>query len=141
MRRISREVFSVSSSPSNAMRPPAMRPAGGSRPTIERQVVVLPQPDSPMRPRVSPSFRVKLMPSTALTTRVPPKEVKCVRRSVTSRSGVMGCWTLSGKPSQIPLLRVEADAQPVTEQLRCQHDQQNAKTGEDREPPVADHQH
>ena len=47
--------------------------AGGSSPTMERQVVVLPQPDLPIRPSVSPSFNVKLMPSTAFTTRVPPE--------------------------------------------------------------------
>ena len=36
---------------------------------------------------------------------------------------------------------IEADAQPVAEQLRRQHDQQDAKTGKDRQPPIADHQH
>src|SRR5271166_3202332 len=171
--RISREDFWVSSSPWKVMRPPATRAELGSKPTIERQVVVLPQPDSPIRPRVSPSFRLKLMPSTALTTRLPPKVVKCVCSSETSRSGVMatnsspspcgrglgggdtgagtapppqhppprGGGGVPATPSQIPLLRIEPDAQPVAEQLRRQHDQQNAETGEDGEPPVAHHQH
>src|SRR6516164_4966452 len=35
-------------------------------------VVVLPHPDSPTRPIVSPSCKVKLTPSTALITRDPP---------------------------------------------------------------------
>ena len=74
MWRISRGRFVVSSSPSNSMLPPTIRAAEGSRPTIDRQVVVLPQPDSPTRPIVSPSRSVKLIPSTALTTRDPPNE-------------------------------------------------------------------
>ena len=73
MRRISRALFLVRSSPFKRIAPPTMRAAGGSRPTIDRQVVVLPQPDSPTRPSVSPSRRVKLTPSTALTMRLPPK--------------------------------------------------------------------
>ena len=72
-RRISRELFLVRSAPLRRISPPTTRAAGGSRPTIDRQVVVLPQPDSPTRPKVSPSRRAKLTPSTALTTRVPPK--------------------------------------------------------------------
>ena len=69
--------------------PPTMRPAGGSKPTIDRQVVVLPHPDSPTRPRVSPSFKVKLTPSTALTTRLPRKVKKCVCKCEMSSSGVV----------------------------------------------------
>jgi hypothetical protein len=56
-----------------AIEPPTIRAAAGNRPTIDWQVVLLPQPDSPTIPRVSPSFNVKLMRSTALTTRAPPK--------------------------------------------------------------------
>jgi len=74
IRRISRGRFVVISSPANAMLPPTTRAAEGSRPTIDRQVVVLPQPDSPTSPIVSPSPRVKLTSSTALTTRAPPNE-------------------------------------------------------------------
>jgi hypothetical protein len=44
---------------------------GNSR-TSEWHVVVLPLPDSPTSPKVSPASTVKLTPSTALTTRLPP---------------------------------------------------------------------
>src|SRR5690349_14307244 len=149
MRRSARALLPVSSSPSKAMLPPAMRAFGGSSPMMERQVVVLPQPDSPISPSVSPAFSVKLMPSTAFTTRVPPNDVKCVRRSEISRSGVAvmaGPVPAIGSGSvppmtqetalQIPLLRIQPDAQPVAEQLRRQHDQQDAEPREYRQPPV-----
>src|SRR5213593_4656028 len=80
----------VRSSPSKTTRPPTMRAARGRRPTIDRHVVVLPLPDSPTSPRVSPSWSEKLTRSTALTTRVPPKLKKCVWRSDTSRIGITG---------------------------------------------------
>src|SRR5215813_6864634 len=66
--------------PSKRTAPPTMRAARGSRPTIERHVVVLPLPDSPTSPRVSPSRSVKSTPSTARTTRVPPNAKKWVCR-------------------------------------------------------------
>src|SRR6266545_3699607 len=56
---------------SSSMLPPTIWALGGSRRTIEWQVVVLPQPDSPTSPKVSPASTEKLMPSTAFTTRVP----------------------------------------------------------------------
>src|SRR5882762_4787063 len=110
-----------------------MRAARGKSPTIDMHVVVLPLPDSPTSPSVSPSRRVKLTPSTALTTRAPPNVKKWVRRSVTSRTG-------SPAPSQIPCLRIEAHAEPVAEQLGREHDQEDARAREHREPPLARHQ-
>src|SRR2546421_482313 len=50
---------------------------------IERFVTDFPEPDSPTMPKVSPRFRSKLMPSTALT--VPSSVSKYVRRSLTER--------------------------------------------------------
>src|SRR2546423_768388 len=50
---------------------------------IERLVTDFPEPDSPTMPKVSPRFRSKLMPSTALT--VPSSVSKYVRRSLTER--------------------------------------------------------
>ena len=55
------------------MLPLTIRAPGASRRTIEWQVVVFPQPDSPTSPNVSPGSTVKLTPSTAFTTRVPWK--------------------------------------------------------------------
>ena len=74
MCRISRGRIVVSSWPMKLIEPPTMRAAAGSRLTIDWQVVVLPQPDSPTSPSVSPSSSVKLTPSTALMTRSPPNE-------------------------------------------------------------------
>jgi hypothetical protein len=73
-RRISAGLFSRRFSPSRSTRPPTIRAAGsGTSRTSERHVTDLPDPDSPTRARVSPSWRVKLTPSTALVT---PRRVK-----------------------------------------------------------------
>src|SRR5262245_46679589 len=137
IRRSSRWLLRVRSWPSKRTLPPTMRPARGRSPTIDRQVVVLPLPDSPTSPRVSPSRRAKLTPSTALTTRVPPKLKKCVRRSDTSRTGGIRGRSASLEISQ---LGIEADAQPVAEELGGEDDEEDAQPGEDREPPLARHQ-
>ena len=63
---------------------------------MQRPVVVLPQPDSPTRPSVSPRRRVKLTPSTARISpacrpRSPLRTGKCLTRSRTSRmTSVLG---------------------------------------------------
>src|SRR5215469_9208918 len=121
IRRISRGRLWVSSSPANSMPPPTMRAADGSRPTIDRQVVVLPHPDSPTRPIVSPSLSVKLTWSTAFTTREPPNEKYWVCRSHTRNKGTIA----PPFGLQVAQLRVEADPQPIPEQLCRQYDQQN----------------
>ena len=54
------------SSPSKKVVPPV----NGVRRRIVRPMVVLPQPDSPTRPSVSPWRTVKLTPSTAFTQAV-----------------------------------------------------------------------
>ena len=72
------------SSPSSRMRPPTIRAASGSRRSSESAVMLLPEPDSPTSPSVSPSRIWKLTPSTA---RVTPHFVKrCVCNSCTSRT-------------------------------------------------------
>src|SRR5437763_7788166 len=64
--------------------PETILPGGlGMRRMIERFVTDFPEPDSPTMPKVSPRFRSKLMPSTALT--VPSSVSKYVRRSLTER--------------------------------------------------------
>src|SRR6185436_4308387 len=56
------------SSPSKSTWPAAMRPGGcGTRPMIASAVTLLPQPDSPTRPRVRPASSARLTPSTAGT--------------------------------------------------------------------------
>ena len=67
--RISLSLMGTISFPSRIICPETMRAAGlGIRRNKERAVMVLPQPDSPTIPRVSPSRKVKLTPSTALVT-------------------------------------------------------------------------
>src|SRR4051794_35330773 len=73
-----------------------MLPAVGSRRrVIRRPVVDLPQPDSPTRPRLSPSATWKSSPSTAWTAPTvrrigkPPLTGKCLVRPETSRRGLV----------------------------------------------------
>src|ERR1035437_8529872 len=131
-RAISASETWVRSVPSSSTRPATMRPpAFGSRRRIDRQVMVLPEPDSPMMPRVSPAASSRSMPSTARTA---PRWRKMwvVRFSTRSSGAVCGM-------SELPAFRVEAVAQPVTEQVgrhAGQHDG-DARHG-DRPPGVGD---
>src|SRR2546427_449115 len=98
LRRWSRSAVPVSSArlrPSNSMAPAV----GASAASTSFEVVVLPHPDSPTRPSVSPALIVKLIPSTALTTPRPlpssePPTGKCFLRSRTSSSGLPTCRRL-----------------------------------------------
>src|ERR1700737_297602 len=76
------------SRPSKITRPPV----GGSRRRMQRPVVVLPQPDSPTRPSVSPRPLANPPPSPALTPagrppKSPPPTSKCFTRFSTRRIG------------------------------------------------------
>src|SRR4029077_2944487 len=78
----------VVSLPSNQISPEV----GSISRRMQRPVVVLPQPDSPTRPSVSPRPISKLTPSTALTTagrppKSPPPTSKCFTRFSTRRIG------------------------------------------------------
>ena len=69
LRRISRNSFSLSAStsrPSSRMRPETMRAGGRVSRISAIAMVVLPEPDSPIRPSRSPAFSAKETPSTAL---------------------------------------------------------------------------
>ena len=65
--RISSGGSPVISRSASLIEPPAMRPLFGSRPMIDSAVIVLPQPDSPTMPSVSPSSTWNDTPSTACT--------------------------------------------------------------------------
>src|SRR5206468_219872 len=74
------------SSPSSRTRPPTMRAAGrGTSRSTDRHVMLLPDPDSPTSPSVSPSATAKETPSTALI--VPHRVTMWVRRSSTAMTG------------------------------------------------------
>jgi hypothetical protein len=69
--RISASDFVTRSSPLNSIRPPTMRAAGGNTRNNVSARVLLPEPDSPTIPKVSPASRRSDTSSTARTTRVP----------------------------------------------------------------------
>ena len=77
----------ISSVPRSRADPLIIVPAGSS-PMIARQLTVLPEPDSPMMASVAPGDTVKLMPSTARTSR-PPTEKVTRRSSTCSRASVI----------------------------------------------------
>src|SRR6266481_10144863 len=82
-----REPMSSTSSPSTRMLPDQrVRCSGWSR-RIERRVTLLPEPDSPRMPSVSPRLRSKLTPFTACTVR--SGVTKVTWRSRTSRRLLM----------------------------------------------------
>src|SRR6266446_5662749 len=86
--------------PANAMVPAV----GSSAARMSFEVVVLPQPDSPTRPRVWPWLMVKLTPSTALTQprllpRREPPTAKCFLRPRTSSNGSGMLGLLEGQPA------------------------------------------
>src|SRR5712691_2847655 len=77
---------------------------GASAARMSFAVVVLPQPDSPTRPRVSPVLIVKLTPSTALTQprllpRREPPTGKYFLRPRTSSNGSLTGGLLQGLPA------------------------------------------
>ena len=78
--------ISVRSSPSRSIDPEDTRPPWGSRPISDRAVMVLPEPDSPTTPRVSPALTTRSTPDSARTT--PERISMSVWRSLISRSGV-----------------------------------------------------
>ncbi len=68
MWRIASSDSVLSSWPSSLMLPPTIEPPPGSRFMIDNAVIVLPQPDSPTMPSVSPGSTWSVTPSTACTT-------------------------------------------------------------------------
>src|SRR5262249_38320323 len=96
--------------PSNSMLPAV----GVSAARTSFDVVVLPQPDSPTSPSVSPGPIVKLIPSTAFTIprglpKSDPPTGKCFRRSRTASSGLSTRGLLlEGHPATHAAVTVEA---------------------------------
>lgn len=82
---------------------PSTRAEAPSNPRMARAVTLLPEPDSPTRPRTSPLRRVRLTP---LTTSVPPKRTRRLRISSSGES--VPPWTASGMEHQ-RLLQLEAE--------------------------------
>src|SRR5665213_3066826 len=107
------------------MEPATMRAGSSSKFIIDFAATLLPEPDSPTMPRVSPRRSVKLTPSTARTT---PASVKNqVRRSLTCSSGSAS----SG-------IRVEPVAQAVAYEVEADYHRQDRYAREGRHPPLRD---
>src|ERR671914_15655 len=96
--------------PSSSTRPAVTRPGGGTRPSTERAVRVLPEPDSPTRPTNSPRPTVS---ETPRTTGVHwPAMGNEISRSWIERRGTMGSARLPSGAGDRLHLRGEA-AEPV----------------------------
>src|SRR6185312_921985 len=122
-------VAAVSSSPLNRIElPSTMRPGGSIRPRIEKPVTVLPEPDSPTRPRTSPGATSKSTPSTALAT--PSLVKKCVRRLRTLSAAV-----IADRSSKIP--GVQHVAQMVAREVDADDGDRQRHAGEEADPVAA----
>src|SRR5690349_4382194 len=118
----------VSSSPLNLIElPSTMRPGGSISPRIEKPVTVLPEPDSPTRPRISPGATSKSTPSTALAT--PSLVKKWVRRSQTLSVFI------AGRSSQIP--RVQHVAQVIAREVDADDGDGQRHAREEADPVAA----
>src|SRR5512132_1092820 len=109
-------------SPWNRASPETLPPRAS--PMIDRQVTLLPEPDSPTIPRVWPRSREKLTPSTALT--MPSSLLNRTRRSFTSSSAM---WPLRQPPtaaspsSGVPHPRIEHRVEDVHCKVEHHHEE------------------
>src|SRR5438874_9737544 len=107
-----------------------MRPGGcGISPRIERVLTLLPEPDSPTIPSVSPGKTSYEMSSTAWT--IPSSVLNSTTRSRIDRTGS----GTTGSGTDSTLRRVESVAQPVADEVDAQHDQHDRQAREHRQPP------
>src|SRR5205823_11327351 len=113
--------------PSNVASPLRIRPGGcGISPRIASWLTLLPDPDSPTMPRVSPGNTSNDTPSTAWTT--PSSVANSTTRSRIERIG-------SGTRSALG--RVEGVAKPVTDEVDAEDDQHDRQARERDQPPHA----
>src|SRR5262245_2964336 len=93
---------------------------------MARMIVVLPQPDSPTRPTISPGRIARLMRSS--TGAVPFPVRKESENSPISRSAVI----ISGAA---PRPGIEDVTQPVSDKVEAEHGQKDREAGRQRIPP------
>src|SRR5215470_18590883 len=121
----SRGRFASKSSPANRMVPPSVRAFFAIVPRIALASVVLPQPDSPTSPMISPGRIVRLTPSS---TRAGPDSVANeTKRFSTSRRLASAGGTADP--------RVEHVTQAVAQEIEPHHDEEDRKPGRERVPP------
>src|ERR1051326_8464018 len=111
--------------PAKWMVPPAVRAFLAMVPRIAFASVVLPQPDSPTRPMISPGRMVRLTPSS---TRAGPDSVANeTKRFSTSRRLASAGGTADP--------RVEDVTQAVAQEIEPHHDEEDREAGRERVPP------
>src|SRR6266550_2953844 len=118
--------FSFSRSrPLNIAVPLTIRPGGwGIRPSSASVETLLPEPDSPTIPSVSPGKSSYETPSTAWT--IPSSVLNSTTRSLIARSG-------SG--THPPLLGIERVPEAVADEVDAKDDGHDRQAWEDRQPP------
>src|SRR5205823_878081 len=94
------------------------------RPSTASMLTLLPEPDSPTIPSVSPGKTSEVTPSTAWT--IPSSVLNSTVRSRIERTG-------SGTNS---LSRIERVSQAVPNEVDAEHDEDDRQPGEGDEPPV-----
>src|SRR5215472_17751291 len=112
-------------SPANRMVPPSVRAFFAMVPRIALASVVLPQPDSPTSPMISPGRIVKLTPSSTLAT--PCSVANETRRFSTSRRLSPGDCTANPW--------IEDIAQPIAQEVEAHHYEKDGKSRCQRIPP------
>src|SRR5512134_999280 len=109
---------------------PSARPFLASRPMTDMKIWLLPEPDSPTMPSVSPALMAKL---TSLTARTAPSGVaKLVLRLRTSRMAVMRSSAVLG---------VEGIAQAVADEVEAEQRDGEHRAGADDGPRRDLHDH
>src|SRR6266511_3644016 len=118
--RSARSLCGIRSRPSNIARPDCTCPLRASKPSTASDVTLLPQPDSPTMPSVSPRAMSNEMPLTAYT--VPRRVENSTRRSSTLRSDSLAATKL----------RVERLAQAVADEVEPEDRDDDGDTRNDR---------
>src|SRR6202042_1760338 len=136
IRRMSWSESVLISRPLSLMLPPAIDPPVGSRFMIDSAVMVLPQPDSPTIPSVSPGSTWIDTPSTACTT--PSLSRISVRRSVISSSGATRFSFLARPSPPLPALQpgLERVPQRVADEVERDAGQDDRDARRVDQPPV-----
>src|SRR4029450_9809711 len=116
------------SRPANWSRRARTRPGYATRPITASIVTLLPDPDSPTMPSTSPSLSERLTPSTACITAACEGNSTC-RSSISSRAIALSLE-----------LGIERVAQPVAQQVECEHGDQDHDSRKSDDPPGAQHE-
>src|SRR5215831_13298348 len=122
---IRRRGMASKSSPAKRMRPPSWRALRARMPSTALASVVLPQPDSPTRPKISPRRTLRLTPSSTLAG---PTSVANETRKP-STSSRLSAGVATSDPG------IENVAQAVTQKIEAHHNDEDGKPGGEREPP------